>query len=170
MVMWVYMLHRWARCGVVVTVCLCCSWLLEAFKEVLAWAKGGQWPYSQQQTVLGARYAFTSLLLVAAALFLLVTLSSGDTRVPQPRHPGWTTVCHILHPFVAMRYLEPPPTWHPNLTCGTPWGWSEEGAATSIPAMNDLVVLHRAETFITFFPDGVKSLFKSLHMSVVSHL
>lgn len=81
-----------------------------AIKEVLAWAKGGQWPYSHQQTILGARYAFTTLLLFVAALFLLVTLSSGDVSVRPPRHHRWTTLHHLLHPFVSMRYLDPPPT------------------------------------------------------------
>ncbi|XP_050729570.1 uncharacterized protein LOC127005091 isoform X5 [Eriocheir sinensis] len=85
-------------------------WLVVAIKEVLAWAKGGQWPYSHQQTVLGARYAFTTLLLFVAALFLLVTLSSGNASVRQPRHHGWTTLHHLLHPFVSLRYLDPPPT------------------------------------------------------------
>lgn len=85
-------------------------WVMVAVKGVLEWAKGGQWPYSQQQTVQGARYAFTSLLLLVAALFLLVTISSGDIDTPQPRHPGWTTVHHVLHPFVTLRYLDSPPT------------------------------------------------------------
>ncbi|XP_045105671.1 uncharacterized protein LOC123501150 isoform X2 [Portunus trituberculatus] len=85
-------------------------WVLVAVEGLIGWAKGGQWPYSQQQTVQGARYAFTSLLLLVAALFLLVTLSSGDASIPQPRHPGWTTMNHLLHPFVTLRYLQTPPT------------------------------------------------------------
>ncbi|KAG0723516.1 Lymphoid-restricted membrane protein [Chionoecetes opilio] len=85
-------------------------WVVLALQGVLGWAQGGQWPYTQQQTVQGARYAFTSLLLMLAALFLLVTLSTGDSSAPQPRHPGWTTLHHVLHPFVTLRYLGPPPT------------------------------------------------------------
>lgn len=94
----------------VTNMCTCFSWLVLAMKEVLAWAKGGEWPYSQQQTVQGARYAFTSLLLVVAALFLLVTLSSGDIGIPRPRHHSWTTLHHLMHPFVSVRYMDPPPT------------------------------------------------------------
>ncbi|XP_063888855.1 inositol 1,4,5-triphosphate receptor associated 2-like isoform X3 [Scylla paramamosain] len=86
------------------------QWVLVTIEGLIGWAKGGQWPYSQQQTVQGARYAFTSLLLLVAALFLLVTLSSGDASIPQPRHPGWTTMNHLLHPFVTLRYLQTPPT------------------------------------------------------------
>ena len=91
-------------------VCAFFSWVLVALEGVLGWARGGQWPYSQQQTVQGARYAFTSLLLLMAALFLLITISSGDGNIPEPHHPGWTTLHHTLHPFVTLRYLHSPPT------------------------------------------------------------
>ena len=103
-------------------MCVCVwlsRWVLVTVEGLIGWAKGGQWPYSQQQTVQGARYAFTSLLLLVAALFLLVTLSSGDASIPQPRHPGWTTMNHLLHPFVTMRYLETPPTRPSHLTHGS---------------------------------------------------
>ncbi|KAG7176693.1 Lymphoid-restricted membrane protein-like [Homarus americanus] len=86
------------------------SWLMVALEGVIGWARGGQWPYSPQQTVQGARYAFTSLLLLLAAFFLLLTISSGDSSVLQPYHPGWTTIHHVLHPFVTVRFLGPPPT------------------------------------------------------------
>ncbi|XP_042234599.1 uncharacterized protein LOC121874507 [Homarus americanus] len=85
-------------------------WLMVALEGVIGWARGGQWPYSPQQTVQGARYAFTSLLLLLAAFFLLLTISSGDSSVLQPYHPGWTTIHHVLHPFVTVRFLGPPPT------------------------------------------------------------
>ncbi|XP_069958516.1 serine-rich adhesin for platelets isoform X5 [Cherax quadricarinatus] len=85
-------------------------WLLEALEDVIGWVRGGQWPYSQQQTVQGARYAFTSLLLLLAAFFLLLTISTGDLKVPYPYHPGWTTIHHVLHPFVSLRYVGTPPT------------------------------------------------------------
>lgn len=76
----------------------------------MGWIRGGQWPYSPQETVQGARYAFTSLLLLLAAFFLLLTISYGDSKVSQPFHPGWTTIHHVLHPFVTVRYMGTPPT------------------------------------------------------------
>lgn len=79
-------------------------------EDVIGWIRGGRWPYSSQQTVLGARYAFTSLLLLLAAFFLLLTISSSDQQVPQPYHPGWTSITHVLHPFVTLRYVGTPPT------------------------------------------------------------
>ncbi|ROT80839.1 hypothetical protein C7M84_000399, partial [Penaeus vannamei] len=85
-------------------------WLMVGLEDVIGWIRGGRWPYSSQQTVLGARYAFTSLLLLLAAFFLLLTISSSDQQVPQPYHPGWTSITHVLHPFVTLRYVGTPPT------------------------------------------------------------
>ncbi|XP_042859013.1 AF4/FMR2 family member lilli-like [Penaeus japonicus] len=85
-------------------------WLMVGLEDVMGWIRGGRWPYSSQQTVLGARYAFTSLLLLLAAFFLLLTISSSDQQIPQPYHPGWTSITHVLHPFVTMRYVGTPPT------------------------------------------------------------
>lgn len=85
-------------------------WLMVVVEDVLGWVRGGQWPFSLQQTYQGARYAFTSLLLLLAAFFLLLTISSGNDTIHRPCHPGWATVGHVLHPFVTICHAGTPPT------------------------------------------------------------
>ncbi|XP_076038944.1 uncharacterized protein LOC143024083 [Oratosquilla oratoria] len=84
-------------------------WLVEGFGEIIEWLRGGTWPYTSQQTVLGARYAVSSLFLVIAILFVVLTLSRGDT-MQNSCHPGWNWPFFLrqMHPFVSVYCNSPP--------------------------------------------------------------